>query len=193
MILLALGLVILLGLHSARIVSEDGRARLIARIGRGGWIALHSAASLIGFVLVVWGFGQARYDAPQVWTPPAALRHFNLLMMLVSLVLLSAYAFKRSHIAVAVRHPAVWAVLVWSLGHLLANGSAADLLLFGPFLVWAVADLAYWYAHDRRAGAVYPAPEIGQTAGAVALGLVLYGLLLGGLHLWLFGVPPFTA
>ena len=190
MMILVLGLVIFLGLHSTRIVSERGRERAIARIGEGPWKGVYSALSVIGFVLIVWGFARARYDAPQLWTPPAGARHITMLLMLISLILLASYGFKRSHIAVISHHPMLWAVLLWSAGHLFANGSAADLLLFGAFLVWSAADLANSYARDRRNGVVYPEPELGATAGAVVVGLVVYALLIGGLHLWLFGVSP---
>jgi uncharacterized membrane protein len=110
--------------------------------------------------------------------------------MLIALILFAGFLFKRSHIAVITHHPMLWAVLLWSVGHLFANGSAADLLLFGAFLVWSAADLASSYSRDRRNGIVYPAPELGATAGAVVVGLVVYALLIGGLHLWLFGVSP---
>ncbi len=177
MTILVLGLVIFLGLHSTRIVSESGRERAIARIGEGPWKGIYSLVSAIGFVLIVWGFARARYDAPQLWTPPAGARHITMLLMLVALILLASSLFKRSHIAAIVHHPMLWAVLLWSVGHLIANGSAADLVLFGAFLVWSVADLASSYARDRRNGVVYPAPELGATAGAVVVGLVLYALL----------------
>lgn len=192
MILLILGLVIFVGLHSTRIVSEEGRAKAIARIGEGPWKGLYSLLSIIGFVLIIWGFGQARYDAAQLWSPPVGTRHFALLLMLVSLILLGGYFFKTSHVATAVHHPMVWAVLVWSLAHLMANGSAADVLLFGAFFVWSAADLASAYRRDGRNGVVYPAPAASATIGAVVVGVALYALLLGGLHLWLFGVPPFV-
>jgi uncharacterized membrane protein len=190
MAILVLGLLIFLGLHSTRIVSESGRERAIARIGEGPWKGMYSALSVIGFVLIVWGFARARYDAPQVWTPPAGARHITMLLMLISLILLASYGFKRSHIAIISHHPMLWAVLLWSAGHLFANGSAADLLLFGAFLVWSAADLASSYARDRRNGVVYPEPELSATAGAVVVGVVIYALLIGGLHLWLFGVSP---
>jgi uncharacterized membrane protein len=190
MAILILGLVIFLGLHSTRIVSESGRQKAIARLGEGPWKGLYSAVSAIGFVLIVWGFARARYSAAQLWTPFPGARHITMLLMLISLILLASYLFKRSHITAAVHHPMVWAVLLWSVGHLLANGSAADLVLFGAFLVWSVADLASSYARDRRDGLVYPSPEIGATAGAVVAGLVIYGIFIGGLHLWLFGVSP---
>jgi uncharacterized membrane protein len=190
MTILLLGLVIFLGLHSIRIVSESGRENLIARFGEGPWKGMYSLISAIGFVLIVWGFARARYDAPQIWTPPAGARHITMLLMLVALILFASYLFKRSHITVAVHHPMLWSVLLWSAGHLIANGSAADLVLFGAFLVWSAADLASAYARDRRNGAVYPAPQLAATAGAVVAGLVVYALLIGGLHLWLFGVSP---
>jgi uncharacterized membrane protein len=190
MAILVLGLVIFLGLHSTRIVSESGRETAIARIGEGPWTGIYSALSVIGFVLIVWGFARVRYDAPQLWTPPAGARHITMLLMLIALILFAGFLFKRSHIAVMTHHPMLWAVLLWSVGHLFANGSGADLLVFGAFLVWSAADLASSYARDRRNGVVYPAPQFSATAGAVVVGLVVYALLIGRLHLWLFGVSP---
>jgi uncharacterized membrane protein len=190
MAILVLGLVLFLGLHSTRIVSEGGRERAIARIGERTWKGLYSLISVVGFVLIVWGFARARYDAPQLWTPPTGARHITMLLMLIALILLAGSGFKRSHIAVVVHHPMLWAVVLWSAGHLMANGSAADLVLFGAFLVWSVADLAACYARDRRNDVGYPQPQLGATAGAIVAGLVVYALLIGGLHLWLFGVSP---
>jgi uncharacterized membrane protein len=190
MAILVLGLVIFLGLHSTRIVSEGGRERAIARIGEGPWKGVYSLVSAIGFLLIVWGFARARYDALQLWTPPTWGRHVTMLLMLVALILFASFLFKRSHIAVMTHHPMLWSVLLWSVGHLFANGSAADLLLFGAFLVWSAADLASSYARERRNGIVYPEPRLSATAGAVVVGLVVYALLIGGLHLWLFGVSP---
>jgi uncharacterized membrane protein len=190
MTILVLGLVIFLGLHSTRIVSESGRERAIARIGEGPWKGIYSLISAVGFVLIVWGFARARYDAPQLWTPPPWARHVTMLLMLIALILLASYLFKRSHITAAVHHPMLWAVVLWSVGHLFANGSAADLLLFGAFLVWSAADLVSSCARDRRNGIVYPEPQVRATASAIVVGLVVYALLIGGLHLWLFGVSP---
>ncbi len=150
MAMLVLGLVIFLGLHSTRIVGEGGREKAIARLGEGPWKGVYSLLSLIGFALIIWGFAQARSTAPLLWSPPVWARHTALTLMLISFILLGAYIFKKSHFAVAVHHPMVWAVAIWSAGHLLANGSAADLLLFGAFLIWAVADLFSSLGRDAR-------------------------------------------
>src|SRR5208283_4160412 len=143
-----------------------------------------------GLVMVVWGFGEARWTAPILWAPMAWTRHTAVLLMFFSLILLAAYGLKKSHIAVAVHHPMLWAVVLWSFAHLLANGSAADLVLFGAFLVWSLLDLSANYARDRAKAIAYPAPNWGATIGAVVIGIVVWGLLIGGLHLWLFGVAP---
>jgi uncharacterized membrane protein len=187
---LVLGLVIFLGLHTIRIVAEPLRAQSIARIGEGPWKGLYSLVSAIGLVLIVWGFARARYDAPLLWTPPDGARHATILLMLISMLLLAGYLFKQSHIAVAVRHPMVWSVVVFGLAHLIANGSAADVVLFGAFFIWALADLISSYARDRQNSVVYPEPNWGATIGAIVVGLVFWAVIAFWLHLWLFGVSP---
>ncbi len=187
---LVLGLVIFLGLHSTRIFAEPLRAQAIARLGEGPWKGIYSLLSAIGFVLIVWGFAQARFSAPALWTPPPGARHATILLMLVSMLLLGGYFFKQSHIAVAVHHPMVWSVAVFGLAHLIANGSAADVVLFGAFFIWALADLMSSYARDRRNSVVYPEPGWGATIGAIVLGLALWAVIAFWLHFWLFGVAP---
>ncbi len=190
MAILLLGLVIFLGLHSTRIFAESGRESAIARLGEGPWKGTYSLLSAIGFVLIVWGFARARFTAAELWTPPPGARHATVALMLVSMLLFAGYFLKRSHIAVAVHHPMVWSVAVFGLGHLIANGSAADLVLFGAFLVWALADLASSYARDRRNAVVYPEPDWGATGAAIVLGVILWAVLAFWLHAWLFGVSP---
>jgi uncharacterized membrane protein len=190
MAILVLGLIIFLGLHSTRIFAESGREKAIARLGEGPWKGIYSLLSVIGFVLIVWGFAEARYTAPALYTPPAGARHLTITLMLIAMVLLVAYFFKQSHITAAVHHPMVWSVAVFGLAHLISNGSAADLVLFGAFLVWAAADLVSSYARDRRDGVVYPEPKWSATVGAIVLGLGLWAVLAFWLHYRLFGVSP---
>jgi uncharacterized membrane protein len=192
MAILALGLVIFLGLHSTRIVAEDGRTKAIARLGENTWKSAYSILSIVGFALIIWGFARARFDAQRLWTPLPGARHATILLMLISMVLLAGYFFKRSHITAAVHHPMVWAVAVFGLAHLIANGSAADVLLFGAFFAWAIADLISSYARDRRNAVVYSEPNWGATIGAIVVGFMLWAVIAVWLHLWLFGVSPLS-
>jgi uncharacterized membrane protein len=190
MAILVLGLVIFLGLHSIRICAEPLRAQAIARLGEGPWKGIYSLVSVIGFVLIVWGFAQARFTAPELWTAPPGARHATILLMLVAMLIFAGYFFKQSHIAVAVHHPMVWSVAVFGLAHLISNGSAADVVLFGAFFVWALADLMSSYARDRRNAIVYPEANWRATIGAIVVGLVLWAAIAFWLHFWLFGVSP---
>ena len=92
-------------------------------------------------------------------------------------------------ISATFKHPTLVAVKAWALAHLLSNGTAADVLLFGGFLLWAV--LVRVSFKWRPARAVPGAPK-GRWNDllAVVLGLLLYAGFVSGLHRWLFGVSP---
>ena len=190
MSLLILGLVVFLGIHSVSIVAPGWRDAQVAQRGAGAWKGLYSLASLIGFVLLVVGYGQARLAPVVLYTPPAALRHLALLLMLPAFVLLLA-AYLPGRIQIAARHPMLAAVKLWALAHLLANGTLADVLLFGAFLAWAVADRI---SVQRRAPRAVPGAPAWRWNDAIALlgGLALYVLMLLWLHAWLIGVAPLS-
>ena len=91
MLVLILGLIIFLGVHSVRIFADDWRRATIARLGDGPWKGIYSLVSMVGFVLIVWGYGMARQDPVLLWLPPMWLRHVAILLNLVAFVLFAAY------------------------------------------------------------------------------------------------------
>src|SRR5262245_31904413 len=175
MSLLILGLVVFLGVHSIAIVAPQWRDAQVAQRGERPWKGIYSVVSLVGFVLLVYGYGQARLAPVVLYTPPAALRHLALLLMLPAFVLLLA-AYLPGRIKTAAKHPMLAAVKLWAVAHLLANGTLADVLLFGGFLAWAVADRI---SLKRRAPRAVPGAPAGRWNDAIALagGLVLYVLM----------------
>jgi uncharacterized membrane protein len=182
------GLVLFFGLHSVAIVAPQARDRWAHRLGAGGWKALFALASLAGIALIVSGFAAARHASALLYAPPAWLRPIALLLMLPVFPLLFA-AYLPGRIRAAVKHPMLAATKTWALAHLLANGSLADVLLFGAFLVWAVADVI---SLKRRAPPPVPGAPPGRWNDAIAVvgGLALYAITVGGLHRLLFGVAP---
>ena len=188
---LILGLLMFLGMHSARIFADGWRSQVVAQRGPGAWKGLFTAAALVGFGLIVWGYGQARL-APQVlWASPAWTRHGAGLLVLLAMVLLVAAYVPGNGIKARLHHPMVLAVKAWAFAHLLANNTLADLLLFGSFALWAVLDFRSARQRDRVAGTLYPAGKFGATALTVALGVVLWAVFALWLHALLFGVRPF--
>jgi len=191
MILLILGLVIFLGVHSVRIVADGWRASMLERLGEGRWKGLYSVLSLAGFLLIVFGYGATRHNPEVLWATPIALRHVAGLLMLAAFVLLAAAYVPGNHLKARLHHPMVLAVKVWALAHLLANNTLADLLLFGTFLLWAVLDFRSARRRDRAAGTVYAAGQVARTGVTVAVGLAAWVLFAFWAHQALFGVRPF--
>ncbi|MDZ4357577.1 MAG: NnrU family protein [Variovorax sp.] len=192
MVWLILGLALFLGVHSVSIVSPQGRHALAQRLGEGGFKGLYTLVSLAGFALIVWGYGLAREAPVLLYTPPTGMRHLAALLMLPVFVLLFA-AYLPGRIQRAAKHPMLLAVKFWALAHLLANGTLADVLLFGGFLAWAVADRI---SVKRRAAAGLlrsaPTRAGGPVNDAIALvgGLAVYAVFVLWAHAWLFGVRP---
>ena len=191
MLILILGLLIFLGAHSVRIIAEPWRNDQIARLGEGKWKALYSLVSLVGLVLIVWGYGQARLDPVVLWTPPTWTRHAAAALMIPSFILIVAGNMRGTRMKRAFGHPMVAGVKVWAFAHLLANGMLADVVLFGSFLVWAVVDYRSARRRDRAMGVVYAPGTVARDMMAVAIGLAAWVVFAFWLHLWLIGVRPF--
>ncbi|HEY1589873.1 MAG TPA: NnrU family protein [Rhodanobacter sp.] len=187
---LILGLLIFLGMHSLRIFASDWRNRQIARLGAKRWKGLFALISVIGFVLICWGFGLARQHPVPLYVPPPALRHLNALFTLVAFVLFFAARVPRNHLKAKLHHPQVLAVKVWAFGHLLATGMLHDVVLFGAFLLWAIVLFAVSRRHDRVAGTVYPAGSVQGDVLSLVIGIVAWAVFALWLHLWLIGVNP---
>jgi uncharacterized membrane protein len=181
-------LALFLGAHSISIVASDWRERTVARLGEQKWKAIYGLVSLAGFVLVVWGYGLARQDPVILYVPPVWLRHLVLLLMVPVFPLFLA-AYLPGRIQSATRHPMLAAVKLWAFAHLLANGTLADLLLFGSFLVWSVADRISWRWRTPRPVPGAP-PSGANDIIAIVAGLLLYAGFVLWLHRWLIGVSP---
>jgi uncharacterized membrane protein len=151
---------------------------------------VYSLASAVGLGLIIWGYGQARLDPVMLWQPQAWARHLAALLVLVAFVLLAAAYVPRNGIKARLHHPMILGVKLWAFAHLLANHTLADLLLFGGFLLWAVADFRAARQRDRRDQTHYPPGTVTGTLVTVAVGLLAYAAFAFWLHAWLFGVRP---
>lgn len=187
---LILGLFIFLGVHSVRIVADPWRSHMRERVGEATYKAIYSVLSLLGFVLIVWGFGVARETPMMLWSPPLGMRHAASLLTLVAFVLLVAAYVPRNAIRARVHHPMVLGVMAWATAHLLATGSVAHLLLFGTFLLWGVLCFTAARRRDRLAGTRYPAGTATGTAMTVAVGVVAWAVFAFKLHGLLIGIRP---
>jgi len=185
---LLIGLAVFFGIHSIAIVAPAWRNGMAAKLGEIPWKGLYALVSITGFVVMLWGYGQARLDPVILYSPPFWLRHVTALLMLpVFPMLLAAYLPGR--IKSVLKHPMLAATKLWALAHLLANGALADVLLFGCFLVWAVAVRISLKRRPARAIPGAPPSKLNDVI-AVVLGLMIYVAFVLWLHVRWIGVAP---
>jgi uncharacterized membrane protein len=185
---LILGLVLFLGVHSISIIGSGARDRLVARMGAGAWRGLYSLLALAGLLMLIHGHGLTRAHPQFLYVPAPWTRHAAALLMLAVFPLLFA-AYLPGRIKAALQHPMLLAVTLWSGAHLLANGTLADVLLFGGFLLWALADLISFKFRSARPLRTAPARPLNDGI-AIALGLLVYLTMVLWLHARLIGVAP---
>jgi len=188
LLVMILGLVLFLGVHTLT-TQRELRARMIASTGEGGYKIGYALASLLGLVLIVWGF--AHYRATgwiDIWYPPKALKHVAVGLMLPAVILVVA-SYIRGRIYTTLKHPMLSGVKLWAAAHLLANGDLGSIILFGSFLGWAVFDrISLKHRTDTGAPPI-PVGGPGNDLIAVAVGLVAYLALAFAFHPVVIGVP----
>jgi uncharacterized membrane protein len=187
---LIIGLIIFMAVHSVRIYGEGFRTQLIARLGSLGWKGVYSVASVLGLVLIASGYGELRQTPVVLWESPAWISHpVSLLMLLASIFLVAAYV-PRNGIRAKVRHPMVIGVKIWAFSHLLANGTLADVLVFGSFLIWAVLSFRAARRRDHGHGDIFAKSLLLGTLATVGIGVGLWAWFVFHGHAWLIGVQP---
>lgn len=201
------------------------RERAIRRFGRRVYMAAYSVISLL---LLYWLLRSAqRAPYVELW-PPAPWRHtVALLTMPFVFVLLGAGLARANPLSISMvkggavaqgvlaitRHPLLWAFLLWSAAHVLANGDLVAVILFGSLALFSLQGMV---ALDRRArrrlgieewkrqasssstvpfGAILAGRNRlslgGRDLVGLALGLAGYLLMVAVGHEYLFGVTPY--
>lgn len=191
--ILVLGLVLFIGAHST-VTLRGPRALLMNRLGNGPYMLLFSVVSVIGVVLIGWGFGLYRQTGwIEIYAPPSWMRHVTIALMLPAVILVIA-AYLPGHIKAKAKHPMLAGVKLWSFSHLLSNGDLGSIILFGSFLAWAVYDRIAVKKREQ-AGEVTNIQIVDSSwtndAIAVALGVFVYFALGYTFHPAIIGVPVF--
>ena len=185
--LLLIGLGLFIAVHSIAIVNAAWRDRMAARLGEGPWKVAYALIAIVGFVLIVWGYGLARAEPILLYTPPLWLRYLAVIALIPVFPLLFA-TYLPGRIQTATRHPMLVAVKLWAVAHLLANGTLADVFLFGSLLAWAVVDRISLKHRTTPFVPRLPASSLNDVIAVVG-GLALYAAFIFGVHAWLIGVP----
>ncbi|MCL6416152.1 NnrU family protein [Aestuariirhabdus sp. Z084] len=182
MILLLSGMLLFIAIHLVPTVPSL-RASVVLRMGELPYKGVFALISACALVMIVMGKAQAPMVA--LWNPPGWGRAFTAPLVLIGFILLAA-AYVPSNLRRLTPHPMLGGVILWALGHLLANGDQASTILFGGFGLYSVIAIA----SANKRGAVRSQSKkawywdlIVVLAGCGAWTLILM------LHKSLFGVP----
>jgi uncharacterized membrane protein len=190
--IMILGLAVFVAPH-VFVTRRDARAAAIARMGEGPYKGLFSLVSIVGVILIGWGF--ARYRATgwiEVWSPPTWTRHVTVALVWPAIVMIVA-AYIPGNIKRILKHPMLAGVKLWALAHLISNGELGSILLFGGILAWAVFDRISLKSRTDAGGPPIPVGGPGQDVIAVIVGTLVYLALGFWFHPWVIGVPVFAA
>lgn len=189
--ILILGLVIFVIPH-VFVTRREARAAAVARFGEGPYKLVFSVVSIVGVVLMGWGF--ARYRAAgmiPVWSPPDVMRHVTVALTWPAIVLVVA-AYIPGNIKRTLKHPMLVGVKLWAFAHLLSNGDLGSIILFGAILAWAVFDRISLKRRTDPGAPPIPEGGWGRDLAAVVVGTLLYFVLGYWFHPSVVGVPAFT-
>jgi uncharacterized membrane protein len=188
--IMILGLAVFIAPH-VFVTRRDARAAAIARVGEAGYKGLFSLVSIVGVILIAWGF--ARYRATgwiDVWSPPGWTRHVTVALVWPAIVFVVA-AYIPGNIKRALKHPMLVGVKLWAFAHLLSNGDLGSIVLFGAILGWAVFDRISLKRRTDPGAPPIPIGGWGKDIAAVVVGTLLYVALGLVFHPLVIGVPAF--
>ena len=181
MIVLIIGLVIFFGM---RLVPVTGvKSSLIERIGEKKYQGIFSIISLVGFIIIIYGFSlidtcnpmmaDCETDNLYLWNSFEYSREISFLLMPISIIFIVASQMK-SNIKKVVRHPMLIGVLIWSFVHLLSTGDLRSIILFASFGAFSIIDIIF----TRKTAEQGISFSILNDVVVIVVGLVLYSIVL---------------
>jgi len=184
MTMLTIGVALFALIHLFKTFARPVRAGIINRIGEGPYKGLFSLGLVASIAIIVWGWWRA--DTSSLYVPPSWGRHAAMLLMLIAFILLGA-ANRPTAIRRYIRHPMLTGVIVWGIGHLLANGEVRSTILFAGLAIWAAISIP---AISAREGAWVKPQSPGATREIIGLvaSVVVYAVVML-LHPYFAGQP----
>ena len=181
MIVMIIGLVIFFGMHLVPITGV--KSLLIERVGEKKYQGIFSIISLVGFIIIIYGFSlidtcnpmmaDCETDNFYLWDSFEYSKEISFLLMPICIIFLVASQMK-SNIKKVVRHPMLIGILIWSFVHLLSTGDLRSIILFASFGAFSIIDIIF----TRKTAEQGISFSILNDVVVIVVGLVLYSVIL---------------
>jgi len=186
MTLLITGVLLWTVIHLIPSAVRPIRQGLVDKMGEKPYRGLFALLIFGSLTLIILGWRSTPEVA--VYATPAWSKTGGFILMIVSFVLIGAAQYQ-SGIKRFVRHPMLAGVFIWSLSHLLTNGTTRALILFGGLGIWALIEILLINA--REGDYVKPAARgLGGELRGVFISAAFFAIALF-LHPYFAGVTPF--
>lgn len=173
MSLIVLGLAVFAFGHMFKRLFPAGRAILDEKFGENLGKGIVALFLLSGALLMTFGYYQNENDV-YFYTPPAWLTGVMHVLMLVSLAVMEAgrnlFGYY-SRLGEKIRHPMLTGLIIWSISHLLVNGTLVAYILFGCLGGWSLTQIFLLNRSMLEKGSVFKGDIVGDfiLIGIVAL------------------------
>lgn len=184
MTILIIGLFLFGGSHLFSVVLASIRNRLSAWLGEWRYKGIYSMTSATGLGMMFWGYALTRDNGEMLYVPASGARQLTMLLVLIGFIFMAA-AYGKSYLKYWLQNPFSVGVCLWSIGHLIANGKTAVVLIYLTFLVIAALDIVNNMMRGNRS--LYE-PNAKSDVDAVLAGLAVYALMLLVFHPYVLGV-----
>ena len=183
MILFITGLFLWFVVHLFPVLCIKQRSAIINKTGLMPYKGVFALIIISSVVLIVFGW---RSIVPEdIYVTASWGRHVAFLLVLFTFILFVA-ANAKTNIKRFLRHPQLTGLVLWSIGHLFANGDCRSVVLFVTLGVWALLMIILI---NRRDGAWQKPEAVSFKFDVLTVfgGCVLYTVLLFA-HVYLTGI-----
>ena len=132
------GFIIFLISHSANIFFQNLKTIVVNRIGVLLWKTIVSLLAILGFVLMVTHYQEAKSFSITLWSPNLLILYLSYILNFFAIWLLVSAYIPRNIVKLKLKHPMILGVKTWAFAHLRVNGDTFSIFVFGITLVWAV-------------------------------------------------------
>lgn len=174
MALLITGLALWVIIHLFPCVCKNTRIAIIEKIGLGPYKGIFALTIVLSVVLIV--FGWQNITPEDIYFPTSWGRHITFVLVLLTFILFVA-ARRNTNIKRYLRHPQLTGLVLWSIGHLFANGDNRSVILFTTLGIWAILEMIMI---SRREGAWQKPEPVTMKSDVITVigGCVVYAVLI---------------